>query len=355
MAASGASAFAETPDVVDRHVMVYYELGRFGGWPANHGIWSWGNEVLVGFNAGYYKDQGPRRHAIDHEKPQIDLLARSLDGGETWAIEEPAAKGFLVPQSEAADCPGNIDFTHPDFALRVRLLDIDVGPSFFHYSYSRGTTWEGPFKLPQFDTPGIAARTDYLVNGKHDCMLFLTAGKTNRKEGRPICVRTTDGGKTWTFVSWIGPEPKGFAIMPASVRLSGSDILVLLRRRKGPRRWLSAYLSQDNGQSWKYLNDPVSNLGEGNPPSLIKLRDGRLCLTYGVRAEPYRICAKLSSDAGRTWSDEIVLRDDGATRDMGYARSVQRPDGKIVTVYYFNDAKTGHERYIAATIWGPGE
>ena len=23
------------------HVKVYYEAGRFGGWPANHGIWSW--------------------------------------------------------------------------------------------------------------------------------------------------------------------------------------------------------------------------------------------------------------------------------------------------------------------------
>jgi hypothetical protein len=29
---------------------------------------------------------------------------------------------------------------------------------------------------------------------------------------------------------------------------------------------------------------------------------------------------------------------------------VERADGKIVTVYYFNDQKEG-ERYIAATIW----
>lgn len=341
--------------VVEKHVMVYCEPGRFGGWPANHGIWSWGDEILVGFNAGYYKDQGPRRHHIDHEKPQRDVLARSLDGGETWTIEEPAAKGFLTPQHEAGDCPGNIDFTHPGFALRVRLLDIHTGPSFFHYSRDRGKTWEGPFKLPQFDTPGIAARTDYLVNGKRECMLFLTAGKRNRREGRPLCVRTTDGGKTWEFVSWIGPEPKGFAIMPASARLSDTDILVVVRRREGSKRWLSAYLSQDNGRNWKYLNDPAPDLGEGNPPSLIRLKDGRLCLTYGVRAKPFRICARLSGDEGRTWSDEIALRDDGAGRDLGYARSVQRPDGKIVTVYYFNDAKTGRERYIAATIWEPGK
>jgi len=141
--------------------------------------------------------------------------------------------------------------------------------------------------------------------------------------------------------------------MPASVRLSESDLLVVVRCREGRRRWQAAYRSRDDGRSWVYLNDPVADLGEGNPPSLINLSDGRLCLTYGYRAEPYSICAKLSSDGGETWGDELVLRDDGACRDLGYARSVQRPDGKVVTVYYFNDAETGPERYIAATIWDP--
>ena len=36
-----------------RHVKVYFQKGMFGGWPANHGIWSWGNEILVGFGMGY--------------------------------------------------------------------------------------------------------------------------------------------------------------------------------------------------------------------------------------------------------------------------------------------------------------
>ena len=43
----------------------------------------------------------------------------------------------------------------------------------------------------------------------------------------------------------------------------------------------------------------------------------------------------------------------GRLWDLGYPRTVQRPDGKIVTVYYFNDHKDT-ERYIAATIWDPG-
>jgi hypothetical protein len=49
----------------------------------------------------------------------------------------------------------------------------------------------------------------------------------------------------------------------------------------------------------------------------------------------------------------MVLRNDGGCWDLGYVRSVQRPDGKIVAVYYFNEAPD-RERYIAATIWDPG-
>ena len=61
-------ACQKTSDI--HHVKVYFEEGRFGGWPANHGIWSWGDEILVGFSRGYHKDLGPERHNIDREKPE---------------------------------------------------------------------------------------------------------------------------------------------------------------------------------------------------------------------------------------------------------------------------------------------
>ena len=68
-------------------VVVYWKPGRYAAWPANHGIWSWGNEILVGFEVGYFKKRGSDAHPISHERPAEDLLARSLDGGETWTIE----------------------------------------------------------------------------------------------------------------------------------------------------------------------------------------------------------------------------------------------------------------------------
>ena len=83
--------------------------------------------------------------------------------------------------------------------------------------------------------------------------------------------------------------------------------------------------------------------------------DGRLCLTYGFRAYPYSIRAKLSDDNGKTWGPTIILRSDGTDRDIGYVRSIVRPDGKVVTTYYIDDAETGPERYIGATIWDPNQ
>ena len=156
------------------------------------------------------------------------------------------------------------------------------------------------------------------------------------------------------IASWIGPEPNGYAIMPSTVRFGANELLTAIRRREGPKSWVETYRSRDGARSWQADAVPAPDLGEGNPPSLIRLKDGRLCLTYGYRAPPYGIRARLSGDGGRTWGAEVVLRADGGGRDLGYPRSVQRPDGKIVTVYYFWDAQTGPERYIAASIWAPG-
>lgn len=125
--ATGFSTAAEAPAVVIKNVVVYRESGRYGGWPANHGIWHWGNEILVGFEAGYFK-YSPTRHSIDWDRPAEHLLARSLDGGETWHIEHPLSlrapngiKMANVPTEpggkQPVECPGGINFTNPNFAL----------------------------------------------------------------------------------------------------------------------------------------------------------------------------------------------------------------------------------------------
>ncbi len=367
---SGLVVAADKPHIIEK-VGVFDVDGKFGGWPANHGMWIWDNEILVGFSTGEYKDLG-ERHNIDREKPEHHVLARSLDGGHSWKLEYPAEQHVLVgPQGkgfrhgtfppgqsepEPVDCPGGIDFTHPGFAMTLRMVDSNTGQSRFYYSYDRGRTWKGPFKLPMMGQKGISARTDMVVNGPHDCFFFLTASKADNKEGRVICARTTDGCKTFEFVSNVGPEPKGYYIMPSTVRISPTELLCTIRCKSGEdekfRSWIEAWRSKDNCKTWVF-DQELADCGEGNPPAMIKLKDGRLCMTFGFRASPFEMRALLSSDEGKTWSEPFVIEGEGGGRDIGYPRTVQRPDGNVVTVYYFHDKKD-RDRKINATIWNPG-
>lgn len=349
-------------EAVEGHVAVYREAGRYGGWPANHGIWSWGNEILVGFGRGHYKDLGDRHH-LDRDMPEEHWLARSLDGGLTWAYENPSEQGVFVPQGEpllaqpvpglaippAKDFAGTIDFTHPDFAFSVKMYSVAPGESQFFYSYDRGKTWEGPYRFPNLGLTSIGARTNYVVNGKRDCMVFLN-GAAEGQPDRPFVARTTDGGQTWSLAGWILEADRG--IMPSAARVSTTEWFAAVRRRDGDHGWISGHFSGDMGSTWEARTDPAPDLGVGNPPMVLQLRDGRLCITYGDRAA-YRIGARISADGGTTWGPEIVLRNGGGSHDLGYTRTVQRPDGKAVTIYYFWSPGTGPERYIAATIWDP--
>lgn len=348
------------PDVV-RNLEIYREPGMFAGWPANHGAWQWGKEFLFGFEVGHFKqtDQG---HAIDYTKPAKHMLARSVDDGDTWTIESPASlqppPGTKVADVPAAPggkavsaCPGGIDFTRPGFALTARMLDVHLGPSRFYYTYDKGRTWEGPFALPDNRFGGMAARTDYVVLGKHDMLLFVSVPKTDRREGMPVVLRTKDGGKSWAVHGTIGMEPQvgEYSIMPSTVRTYGTRLLTVVRHRVS----LELFESQDMGMNWESLGNVVPAMG-GNPPSLIRIPDGRVILTYGYRVKPYGIRAKISEDFGKTWGPELRVRTDGASWDLGYVRSFQRSDGNLQAVYYYTDAKSP-ERYIGSTIWYPGD
>ncbi|MHC4474027.1 MAG: sialidase family protein [Planctomycetota bacterium] len=345
--AVGGCAASKGPAV--EHLIVYKEPGRFCGWPANNGIWSWGNEIVVGFHLNHYKES-LERHSIDRERPAERVLARSLDGGETWTLEKPQIfQRYKKGKTKSLDLPEAVNFTHPDFAMTVR-------GSRFYVSYDRCKNWQGPYGLPKFGQQGIMARTDYIVDGLSNCMFFLTATKTNGKEGRVFCARTTDAGKTINLVSWIGPEPTGYAIMPATVRCSATKLVTAIRRyergdiKKG---WLAVYSSDDNGQTWQFLSE-AAETGDhsGNPPSMVRLPDGRIVLAYAYRSKPHGVRAVISSDQGKRWSDVIHLRDDGRTWDIGYTRTVQRPDGKLVTAYYYT-TEANRQQHIAATIWDP--
>ncbi len=357
-----------------QHVDVYREPGRFGGWPANHGIWSWDDEILVGFSAGHTNLEGGF-HKISKSKPEEHLLARSVDGGETWNIENPANKGPWIGAMEGrgnfphepplVEVTNKIDFTAHDFCMTCRMVaPSSTKKSRIYYSCDRGMIWKGPFELPDFKTTGVAARTDYIVGPTPDsCMLFLTAMKSNGREGRPFVAETNNGGNSWNFVSWIcGEQPtatRSYAIMPSTVQINADELLTVIRhqgkRHDSPAKcWLESYRSLDAGSSWSLGQIVVPRTGNsGNPGHLLKLSDGRLVITFAKRSRrtSSEILVIVSNDNGEIWGEPIMLRKQyGASPDVGYTRSVQRLDGRIVTIYYFCEYDD-LDRTIQATIW----
>src|SRR5689334_18878258 len=120
--------------LIKENRIVFQQAGRYGGWPANHGIWAWHNEVVVGFTSAWYKP-AVNDHAVDRTKKFEDWQARSLDGGQTWSVEKP--KVFLSGDSgipETSPLRDPLDFTAPDFAHMFGFGNLHNGPSWFYTS-----------------------------------------------------------------------------------------------------------------------------------------------------------------------------------------------------------------------------
>ena len=364
----GAARAEQTVDA--QHYIAAIEEGRFHGWPANNGAWQWGNEILVGFTQA---DFDPRDgHNI--KGIQESEFARSLDGGETWRMFDPA--NFLddeniqwLPEGKTLlDEP--MDFAHEGFALRVFAAgyhgnnDPDGG---FYYSYDRGETWNGPHFLgrlhdhPELKGKRLTPRTDYIVTGPRSCFIFITADqKAPERISRIACIKTGDGGLTFDFVTWITPAaPEYRAIMPQTIRLSNGDYLLAFRKifadRSKMESAIDTCLSEDECSTWRPRSRVKEIRNNSNPPTLVELKDGRVCCVYGDR-DAQRIAGKYSDDKGKTWGEEFVVREryqsvDGWA-DMGYPRMFQRPDGKLAVMYYWASAEHP-QQHIACSIWEP--
>ena len=334
------------------NITIFNEPGRYGGWPANHGLWQWGDEIVTGFEVAWFKHP-VNDHAVDRSKPFKCWQARSLDGGRTWKNENDLPFRMIGKEKPPVPLTEPLDFTAPDFALMFRFGGLHEGPSWFYVSNDRCHHWSGPYSFAVEGIEKICTRTDLIVLGKHDCLMFGSAAKIgDGKEGRTSCARTTDGGLRWKLVSLIGPEPRtGYAIMPSTVRLANGALITTIRQGGGPLNTIAAWRSDDLGQHWTSLGDATPDIGS-NPPALVELKDGRLCVSYGVRRKPFGARARMSNDEGRTWGSEIILRDDGLTGDLGYPRAIVRPDGKVLTIYYFNGPRE-EARTIQGTFWMP--
>jgi hypothetical protein len=343
-----------------RHVNVYERAGDFAGWPANGGLWSWGNELLVCYDLGAYKPRNGN-HAFDPDVPMRCVFSRSLDGGETWALEEHANVPLPTAISDAdyMPKPDSIDFTGDGFAMKFRDAAMWL-------SDNRGRNWIGPLRTSNQSDFVLLNRTNYIVTGGSSAMVFMTV-REKLKEGqvrnrhRSWAWQTRTAGKTFGRVALLGdaekfddvsPDYDAYSIMPSALRLGDAHYICAVRELIRTEKWVRIYESKDSCQTWTALTDIAQ--GAHNPAALVSLADGRVVAIYGARQNgPMGIFARMSRDKGKTWEPEIALRQDAANWDFGYPVATVRPDGAVVAIYYMSTEAIPHQ-HIAATHWKPG-
>ncbi len=360
-----------------RHVIVASEEGKFFGWPANNGLWQWGDEILVGFTRGELREK--EIDTLDHDIAGVEesLFARSLDGGETWEMFKP--DDFMdddriqwVPD-EKKHLESPLNFEHEGFTMRLFGTGYhgnDDPEGGFYYSYDRGASWEGPWYLgeihehEEFKDHMITARTDYIITGEEEMYLFISVQNKYMQSlaQRLACIKTKDGGVSFEFVSWITPAEYDVYvnnIMSSTVMVS-DDIFITAYRKIYPAlanikegNAIEMAISKDRGHTWKVMSTVKYFQCISSPPALLELHDGRLLCVYGDRYNG-RISGKYSEDRGETWGEEFVIRDnfnDGRSYwDFGYTVILQRDDGKLLTIYYWASEDNQHQ-HIAATIF----
>ena len=171
---------------------------------------------------------------------------------------------------------------------------------------------------------------------------FKDPSKSTRTKGwRSWHFRSDDDGRTWKVGSVIGPRHNEIDIFP----LGGKTWLAAARIDR-----MELIRSDDNGVTWQDPQ-PVTQKNEING-HLIRLKDGRLLLSYGVRVNGRRgVCAKFSGDDGRTWGDPLRLAHTLDGGDCGYPSSVQLPGGAIVTAWYSNKTPDHVGYHMGVTVW----
>lgn len=152
-------------------------------------------------------------------------------------------------------------------------------------------------------------------------------------------VVSEDNGKTWRIKSEIAAKINETALL-----YLGED--QWLAAARGPAILL--YRSGDDGKTWEFQGAATAK--NQLPGHLLRLKDGRIVLTYGDRRKNhFGIGAIVSDDEGKTWGPPLVLTS-MPSKDGGYPASVQLLDGRILTVYYSKKGELD-DYAVFGTIW----
>lgn len=376
------------------HAVVYRREDEFASHPYTRGFWEApAGHLICNFSLStvdYRDDPNQLAHSrlIRNPGGRRSVTIRSEDRGRTWYVSNADPRrpsvDVQVPRPGADGRPGPLDEIGP-----IDYADSKVLVSNFNYLYMRddpliadfyedlkqlveaperrvyirvskdgGDSWSRSAMLPLDGLYSLSAVESSTVRPDGQCLLFLSG--ISREGGilRPLVYRSTDDGTAFHFLSYITPDEDSrvgaaWQLYPRGLMLPSGRLLCTLRRDRdwSGAMWTEVYASDDGGRTWQFLSRATDF---GAPAEPLLMSDGRIVLVYGTRNPPAGMRAVVSEDEGRTWSSEIVVRDDAGSWDIGYPRAWEVGPGRIGAVYYYNDKDDPIQVRPTDTLWGAG-
>lgn len=187
-----------------------------------------------------------------------------------------------------------------------------------------------------------SSRIPTIVNSPHGPIQLsdgrlLYAGKQLWNADKKIGVcESKDDGQSWQWLAEIPTRPgdavpDGYHELHAVEAKDGTLIVQIRNHNPASKGETLQCESSDGGKTW---SQPHSIGVWGMPSHLLRLRDGRLLMTYGHRRAPFGNQARLSEDHGKTWGEAMIISGDGIGGDLGYPSTVELADGSLLTVWY---------------------
>jgi sialidase-1 len=190
-----------------------------------------------------------------------------------------------------------------------------------------GMNWSAPYRVPVNSPHGPIALKDGTL---------LYAGKQLWSPATRIGVTMSkDDGVTWTAMKELPTRPgddfSQYHELHAVQAANGRIIVQIRNHNKTNERETLQCESEDGGKTWTTPH-PIGVWGL--PSHLVRLRNGNLLMSYGYRRKPFGNQARLSVDHGKTWSEPVMLSEDGASGDLGYPSTAELGNGDLLTVWY---------------------
>ena len=236
------------------------------------------------------------------------FVHRSTDGGRTW---DETVKVNTGPYISGYSPKGAVEL--PDGTV---LLPLGPGDPFFDEYFDARSIPGQPSMGNERD------EADNIVPGKG--VSFVAVSK--------------DSGLTWLETREMARDPGVNFFEPCLTRLNSGRLISHSRSsEKSGGLHLYQVTSDDDGHTW---SEPRRLPIWGYPAHIVQLPDGRVLTVYGHRREPFGIRACVSPDDGETWDidNEIIIRDDLGSSNLGYPTSIVLEDGTVFTVYWGEDA-----------------